>query len=107
MRSTFGSSSVLSARVGSFWISSSVSISRSEKIISISTNTSSLENKVRICSASSVISPSIIEIISSPVSISVTDEVGESEEDSTELPEKSGEFDDSGELFSSEDEGFS
>jgi hypothetical protein len=52
-------------------------------------------------------SHSIIEIISSPVSMSVTDGVGTSGEDSAGLSEEPAGTDISGELFSSEDGGFS
>jgi hypothetical protein len=76
MRSTFGSSSVLSARVGSFWISCSVSSSNSVKITSISTKTSLLEKTLIISSASAVISPLIVGTMISPVSMRVISEIG-------------------------------
>ena len=99
MRSTFGSSSVLSARVGSFCISVSTSVSRSVKITSISIRKSLFEKRVRTSSVSGVSIHSRRGITPSPVSSRVREEDGVSglsekgesdgEESEGELPEES------------------
>lgn len=91
MRSTFGSSSVLSARVGSFCISVSTSVSRSEKITSISMRKSLFEKSVITSSVSGVRSHSRRGITPSPVSSKVREEDGTSEVFSLDTGEESGE----------------